>query len=151
MNYTGPDLQLFFSNDYDGNDPSEATWTELEFEKSSGSYAWTESGVIELNDFGGTNCYIGFKYTSTETQAAAWEVDDISLMGFTSQPVLTVTPLNLSGFSYVEGNGPSTVQSLLRPSKVLTLKCQLSQEKTLTRWIPLSLISAPVLSIKSFM
>ena len=112
MNYTGPNLQLFFSNDYDGEDPTNATWTELEFEMSTGSYTWTESGVIELADFTGSNCYIGFMYLSTEDGAAAWEIDDILLMGYTSDPVLTVTPLNLN-FSYIEGNGPSAEQSIV--------------------------------------
>ncbi len=110
-NYTGPDMQLFFSNDYDGADPTTANWTELTFEMSTGGYAWVESGVIELSDFTGDECYIGFKYTSTETEAAAWEVDDILLMGFTSDPVLTVTPLTLT-FTYTEGNGPSNEQTI---------------------------------------
>ena len=112
-NYTGPDLELFFSNDYDGTDPTTATWTELTFEMSTGSFAWVESGVIEFTGFTGDECYIGFKYTSTETEAAAWEVDDIMLMGFTSDPVLTVTPLSLTGFSYFEGNGPSNEQTFM--------------------------------------
>ena len=110
-NYTGPDVQLFFSNDYDGQDPAEATWTELEFNKSTGSYAWAESGTIDFTGFTGENCYIGFKYTSTENAAAAWEIDDITLMGFTTQPYLNVTPTALSGFTYIVGNGPSQVQT----------------------------------------
>jgi len=110
-NYTGPDMQLFFTNDYDGSDPTAATWVALEYVKSTGSYAWTESGAIDLASFTGDECYIGFKYTSTETEAAAWEVDDITLMGFTTEPYLTVTPNALSGFNYIVGNGPSAVQT----------------------------------------
>jgi hypothetical protein len=111
-NYTGPDMQLFFSNDYDGSNPTTATWTELTYEKSTGSYAWTESGAIAL-DFTGDNCYIGFKYTSTpETGgAASWEIDDVTLIGFTTLPYITVTPTALSGFNYVVGNGPSAAQT----------------------------------------
>ena len=111
-NYTGPDMQLFFTNDYDGSDPTAATWVELEFVKSTGSYTWTESGAIDLASFTGDECYIGFKYTSTETEAAAWEVDDITLMGFTSAAVLTVSPTTLTGFNYIEGNGPSAEQTI---------------------------------------
>ncbi|MCR5036770.1 MAG: chitobiase/beta-hexosaminidase C-terminal domain-containing protein [Bacteroidales bacterium] len=110
-NYTGPDMELFFSNDYDGADPTAASWVELEFVKSTGSYAWTESGNIDLANFTGNECYIGFKYTSTETEAAAWEIDDVTLMGFTTDPYLTVTPNALSGFTYIVGNGPSQVQT----------------------------------------
>ena len=111
-NYNGPDMQVYFSNDYDGENPASATWTELEFNKSTGSFAWAESGSIDLADFTGDVCYIGFKYTSTESAAAAWEVDDITLLGSTSSPVLSVVPANLDGFLYVEGNGPSAEMSM---------------------------------------
>ena len=110
-NYTGPDLEVFFSNDYDGEDPDEATWIPLACDLSTGSWTWTESGTIDLSNFSGTNCYIGFKYTCTDDGAAGWEVDDIMLAGMTSEPVVNVTPLALNGFSYIEGNGPSTEQS----------------------------------------
>ena len=110
-NYNGPDMQVFFSNNYNGETPATATWVELEYNKSTGSYTWSESGSIDLSSFTGDNCYIGFKYTSTETEAAAWEVDDIVLMGFTTEPYLTVTPNALSGFNYIVGNGPSAVQT----------------------------------------
>ena len=112
MKYTGPDMELYFSNDYDGEDPTAATWTELEYVKSEGNFVWAESGMISLADFEGTACYIGFRYISNlEDGAANWEVDDIALVGFTAAPVLNVTPTALTGFSYVEGNGPSTEQS----------------------------------------
>ena len=112
-NYNGPDVQLFFSNNYDGENPATATWTELEFNKSTGSFAWAESGSIDLSSFTGDNCYIGFKYTSTETEAAAWEIDDITLMGFTTEPYLTVTPNALSGFTHHIGEGPSASQTFV--------------------------------------
>ena len=110
-NYTGNDLEVFFSNDYDGEDPTNATWQLLVCPLSSGSWSWVESGDISLGNFSGTECYIGFKYTSTETEAAGWEVDDILLLGQTSEPVITVSPLTLTGFTYIEGNGPSAEQS----------------------------------------
>ena len=119
-NYTGPDLQLYFSNDYDGENPTVATWTELEFNMSTGSFAWAESGTIDLAGFAGDNCYIGFKYTSTETEAAAWEVDDIVLMGFTTEPYLTVTPSALSGFTHRIGEGPSASQTFVMTAGNIT-------------------------------
>ena len=112
-NYAGPDMEVYFSNDYDGENPSDATWLELEYEKSTGSFAWAESGTIDLAGFTGESCYIGFKYTSTETEAAAWEVDDIVLMGFTSDPYLTVTPTSLTGFTHIIGQGPSASQTFV--------------------------------------
>ncbi len=110
-NYNGPDLEVFFSNNYNGTNPSAATWTPLTCALSTGSWTWVESGAIDLSNFNGTNCYIGFKYTCEESSAAGWEVDDILLVGQTSDPVVTVTPLALTGFTYMEGNGPSDEQS----------------------------------------
>ena len=110
-NYTGNDLEVFFSNDYDGEDPTNATWQLLVCPLSPGSYTWTESGDIDLSSFSGTECYIGFKYTCTAESAAAWEVDDILLIGQTSEPVISVSPLTLTGFTYIEGSGPSAEQS----------------------------------------
>jgi len=109
--FDGNVLQVMFSSDYNGEDPTAATWTELTCDLSTGNYTWVESGSIDLSSFSGTECYIGFKYTCEESQAAAWEVDDIMLIGQTSEPVVTVTPLVLTGFTYVEGNGPSDEQS----------------------------------------
>ena len=111
MNYTGPDIEVFFSNNYNGTNPSTATWTPLTCALSTGNWTWAESGNIDLSSFSGTECYIGFKYTSTDEEAAGWEVDDILLVGQTSDPVVTVTPLALTGFTYMEGNGPSDEQS----------------------------------------
>ena len=113
MNYTGDSLHVYFSNDYDGQDPTTATWQELECELSQGSWNWVESGEISLNEFSGTNCYIGFKYTCTDDEAAGWEVDDIMLVsgGISTDPYLIATPNALSGFSHVVGHGPSASQT----------------------------------------
>lgn len=114
--YEGDTLKVFFSNNYDGEDPN-ATGTIwqplLNYNLSQGNYIWVESGNINLDTCSGTNCYIGFKYTCEESQAAAWEVDDILLIGQTSAPVVTVAPLALTGFTYIEGNGPSDSLSFM--------------------------------------
>ena len=109
--FDGNVLQVFFSNNYNGTNPTTATWQPLTCELSQGNYVWVVSGDIDLSSFSGTNCYIGFKYTCEENQAAAWEVDDIMLVGQTSETVVTVTPLALTGFNYTVGDGPSAEQS----------------------------------------
>ena len=113
-NYNGPDLEVFFSNDYDGENPDGATWIPLPCELSQGGWNWVASGDISLDEFSGSNCYIGFKYTSDE-DAAGWEVDDIKLAsGSTSPtPTLIATPNYLGDFSYVVGHGPSESQSYI--------------------------------------
>ena len=108
MNYTGPDVEVYFSNDYDGQDPSTANWQVLSCDLSQGSWTWTESGAISLDAFSGSNCHIAFKYTSTETEAAGWEIDDIILSSGTStEPVITATPNALNGLTYLYQQGPS--------------------------------------------
>ena len=111
-NYTGPDIQVYFSNQYDGQNLNPEDWQELECELSQGGWNWVASGEISLNTLSGTNCHIAFKYTSEEGSAAGWEVDDIMLVGesTTTEPVVNVAPLTLSGFTYIEGNGPSQDQ-----------------------------------------
>ena len=116
MNFVGDTLIVCFSNDYsEGQDPNAASWTNLDCNLSSGGWTWAESGEISLNPptFNGTNCHIAFKYTCSEDRAAAWEVDDIMLVGqsSTTSPVVNVTPLTLTGFTYMEGSGqPSDEQ-----------------------------------------
>ena len=108
-NYTGENLEVFFSNNYDGQDPTTATWIPLNCQLSQGSWAWTPSGDISLDDFSGSNCYIAFKYFCTEDEAAAWEVDDIMLTsgGISTDPFLIATPNALSGMTHIVGQGPS--------------------------------------------
>ena len=112
--FTGPVLEVYFSRNYNGEDPnaSGTTWIPLNgYALSQGNYDWVDSDSISLN-YNDSSCHIAFKYTSTDTEAAAWEVDDIMLVGqtTTSTPVVNVTPLTLSGFTYIEGNGPSQDQ-----------------------------------------
>ncbi|HMA61593.1 MAG TPA: choice-of-anchor J domain-containing protein [bacterium] len=79
-NYSGPDLQLMVSTDYDGtSDPStQGTWTDITDQAtwSSGSFNWASSGDIDLSSYSGTT-YVAFKYTSTADESKTWEVDDI--------------------------------------------------------------------------
>ena len=81
-NYTGNDLELKISTDYDGGgDPTTGTWTSLNYTMSPGSWTWTNSGEINLTGFNGTAVYVAFLFTSTETESATWEVDDIVISG----------------------------------------------------------------------
>jgi len=82
LGYTGLDLQLKISTDYDGGgDPSSATWSTESFTMSTGYFEWTESGEIDLSGFDGSAVYVAFHFTSTSTESATWEVDDILITG----------------------------------------------------------------------
>ncbi len=82
--YTGPALQLFFSQDYDGSsDPNGFTWLELTNNASwsTGNWEWTESGSVDLSLYEYSTCYLAFKYISTSTESAAWKVDNLLVYG----------------------------------------------------------------------
>ncbi len=125
-NYDGNDLVVYFSNNYDGQNLATANWQELECTLSPGGNNWTfvESGNIDLSSFSGSECYIGFKYTSTTSAAATWEVDDIVLAEL--EPSITVSKQSLNGFTYVVENGPSAAQSFTVSGENLTANISLS-------------------------
>ena len=84
MNYTGNDLELKVSTDYDGTgDPNSATWTNLSFEMSGGGWSWVESGTIDLTPYLGSSVYVAFYYTCTADGSATWEIDNIVVKGET--------------------------------------------------------------------
>ncbi|MBL7104133.1 MAG: choice-of-anchor J domain-containing protein, partial [Bacteroidales bacterium] len=81
-NYDGPDMECKISTDYNGGgDPYSATWTTLSYIMTPGSWEWTFSGEIDISGFNGSAVYVAFQYTSTSSEAATWEVDDISITG----------------------------------------------------------------------
>jgi len=79
--YDGPVLEALISNDYDGSDPTTATWTSLEFETSTGYFEWINSGDVDVSDIDGNAVYIAFKFTSTSQESATWEVDEVLITG----------------------------------------------------------------------
>ena len=86
MNYDGEPLQLFYSQDYDGSgDPNGFTWTELTQDAvwSEGGWEWTESGEIDLGIYANPGSYLAFKYTSNDTEASTWELDNLFTFGTT--------------------------------------------------------------------
>ena len=81
-NYTGPDLLLKVSTNYDGGgDPSTATWTDITdmVNWSSGSFTWTESGAVSLTQFSGNMVHIAYQFFSTETASSNWEIDNVEV------------------------------------------------------------------------
>lgn len=80
-NYYGNVLEVYMSTDYAGGDPnSSGTWTQLSATLSPGSWAWTDSGDIDVSAAAGGNLFIAFKYTSTTSGSATYEVDNVSVV-----------------------------------------------------------------------
>lgn len=108
-NYNGDPLQLKYSTNYTGSgDPNLATWTDITSSAawSTGSYAWVPSGDVVIA--GNAPLYIAFVYTSTASQAAAWEVDDIVVTSSSApqpQPTLAI-------LSPADGSTLSTLDTL---------------------------------------
>jgi len=81
-NYNGAQLQVLISTDYSGEgDPSAATWTALPATLSAGSWAWVNSGQLDLSSFSTDNAFIAFKYLGGTGDGKTWEIDDIVLIG----------------------------------------------------------------------
>ena len=79
-NYAGPALECLISTDYDGMDPSAATWNSLNPVLSTGSWGLVSSGNIDLSLYQTGPFHIGFKYTGTTTSGSTWEVDAIQII-----------------------------------------------------------------------
>ncbi|RLD55950.1 MAG: hypothetical protein DRJ05_12095 [Bacteroidetes bacterium] len=89
-NYTGDDMQLKVSTDYDGGgDPNSATWTSLSYTMSGGGWSWVGSGDVDLTSYIGPSVYVAFFYTCTADGSATWEVDEIFVRGATQVGINT--------------------------------------------------------------
>ncbi len=123
-NYTGPDLEVFISNNYIGTgDPNSATWIQLSATICPGGWIWTKSGSLDVSGTSGSAVFLAFKYTSTSSAAAAWEVDEILVTGvpdFTGPTVVTdptftnITNISATGGGNVtdDGGSPITARGL---------------------------------------
>ncbi len=92
-NYSGPDLLLKASIDYDGGgDPTTATWTDItdQVNWSNGAFVWTESGAISLSQFSGNTVYLAYQFFSTIEASSNWEIDNVEI----TQEELTGEPTN---------------------------------------------------------
>lgn len=83
--FAGDPIQALISTNYTGSgNPTTATWTAVTgtLSPSTGSYVWTGSGAIDITAIGaGHKIYVAFKYTSSNTAAATWEIDNVKVKG----------------------------------------------------------------------
>ncbi len=75
--YNGPPLGLYVSTNYTGGLPSTATWTQVPFAASTGSFVFAGSGNILLGEYKTNTTRMAFKYTGTNSSGSTWELDDI--------------------------------------------------------------------------
>ncbi len=79
-------LYVMVSNDYDGiSDPnSSGTWNDITAQftfPDPGSWSFIDAGTVDITSYIGATTYIAYKYTSTSSSAATWEVDNITVAG----------------------------------------------------------------------
>jgi hypothetical protein len=69
------------STDFNGTDVINATWTELNYsDKPEGSgWDFVETEKIDLNNYVGKSINLAFRYRSTTSGAATWEIDWVSV------------------------------------------------------------------------
>ncbi|REC48926.1 DUF5689 domain-containing protein [Chryseobacterium pennipullorum] len=81
VRYSGNALQVYATDNYTG-DVTTTSWTPLQATLDTNANAfgdWVGSGNVDLSAFLGKNVRIAFKYTSTTSAAATWEVDDFKI------------------------------------------------------------------------
>lgn len=82
--YTGDDLEVFYATDYTGGDPnSSGTWTQLNptLDTNTNSWnSWTSSGALTLDNVTGGDLFVAFKYTSSSSAAATFEIDNVKIV-----------------------------------------------------------------------
>jgi len=81
VRYAGNALQVYATENYTG-DPTTTTWVQLPATLDTNTAAfgdWVSSGNVDLAAFLGKNVRIAFKYTSTTSASATWEIDDFKI------------------------------------------------------------------------
>lgn len=79
--YAGDDIVAYYTTNYTG-DVSTTTWTQLSatIDSDTGSWSsWTNSGDLDVSSAIGGNLYIAFKYTSTTSAGATFELDNVEV------------------------------------------------------------------------
>jgi len=78
--YTHDGMSVWISTDYDGEDPSKASWLPLNCRlagKSDADHAWIDSGVVDISSYSGKG-YIGFKYVGNPASGTtSYRIDNV--------------------------------------------------------------------------
>lgn len=74
-------LKVLVSKDYNGVDPATATWDTLTVNNlpTGSDYDFVNSGDIDLSSYLGSKINIAFRYNSSTSNAATWEITAITV------------------------------------------------------------------------
>jgi hypothetical protein len=87
VNYSGDQLKLLVSTDYDGssNPSAQGTWTDItgsvSWDPNTNGWGFELTPDIDLSAFSGQNIRFAFKYTGTSGGGSTWEIDNIKITG----------------------------------------------------------------------
>ena len=76
--------KVLVSTDYDGTDPTAATWQELTVAEKPDYetfWQWQTSENISLVDYAGQKVTVAFQYTSTAASQPTWQIESFELFG----------------------------------------------------------------------
>ncbi len=130
--YSGNDLQLFYSTDFDPNtmQPTDATWNEITNMAIWSTSGATESGEIELTELTAP-IRLAFKYTCSDDAAARWTIPTLSIEVLTPRVELTFNEVSgdktlvfTEGFTY---NSAATVT----PERAITYSSENQEVATI--------------------
>lgn len=80
---TSNPLEVYVTDNYTGNYAT-TTWTKLNpiLDSDLSKFApFVNSGKLDISNFAGKNVVVAFKYTSTATASATWELDNVKVRG----------------------------------------------------------------------
>lgn len=98
---TNEALSVLVSTDYDGSsDPStNGTWNDITSMftfNEEGSWDFYAAGEGDVTEYKGANTYFAFKYTSSDSDAATWEIDNALIYGIMGVGIPENTMENVS-------------------------------------------------------
>ncbi|MBN2615949.1 MAG: choice-of-anchor J domain-containing protein, partial [Bacteroidales bacterium] len=103
-------IQVLISTDYSG-DVTTATWTPVTIDTlpSGSDYTFVSSGKVDISAYDGMTIHVAFKYLSTTTNAATWEINYLKIYGtvpgkvsVNAGPEATTALYKLSGSTWGE-------------------------------------------------
>jgi sulfatase modifying factor 1 len=86
--FTGPDLEVLISTNFNGVNPDLADWSSLDANLSQGDYIFVESGPVSLAPYIGSSVHIAFRYTSNGPDSgdtATYLLDEVRIEDVASQ------------------------------------------------------------------
>lgn len=85
-------IKVLISNDYNGSDIAGATWNEVTVPNlpSGGDWTFVASGAIDISSYVDQTIHIAFKYLSSDSNAATWEVAEVKVMATTTGSISVI-------------------------------------------------------------